>query len=81
MRKAELEGKGLAAEKRAAQIARKAEVQAEQEVEEERLVLQKRQLEIEVIEPARADRDAAELRAKGEAANILENGVAVVDPN
>ena len=63
------------------QIARKAEVQAEQEVEEERLVLQKRQLEIKVIEPARADRDAAELRAKGEAANILENGVAVVDPN
>ena len=79
VRKADLEGEGLAAEKRAAQVARKAEVQAEQEVEQERLALQKRQLEIEVIEPARADRDAAELRAKGEAANILENGLAEIE--
>ena len=79
VRKAELEGEGLAAEKRAAQIARKAEVQAEQQVEQERLALQKRRLEIEVIEPARADRDAAELRAKGEAANILENGLAEIE--
>lgn len=79
VRKAELEGEGSAAEKRAAQVARKAEVQAEQEVEQERLALQKRQLEIEVIEPARADRDAAELRAKGEAANILENGLAEIE--
>ena len=79
VRKAELEGEGLAAEKRAAQIARKAEVQAEQEVEQERLALQKRQLEIEVIEPARADRDSAELRAKGAAANILENGLAEIE--
>ena len=79
VRKAELEGEGLAAEKRAAQIARKAEVQAEQQVEQERLALQKRRLEIEIIEPARADRDAAELRAKGEAANILENGLAEIE--
>lgn len=79
VRKAELEGEGLAAEKRAEQIARKAEVQAQQEVELERLSLQKRQLEIEVIEPARADRDAAELRAKGVAADILENGLAEIE--
>lgn len=79
VRKADLEGEGLAAEKRAAQVARKAEVQAEQEVEQERLALQKRQLEIEVIEPARADRDAAELRAKGAAADILENGLAEIE--
>ena len=43
------------------------------------MALQRRQLEIEVIEPARADRDAAELRAKGEAANILENGLAEIE--
>ena len=79
VRTADLEGEGLAAEKRATQVARKAEVQAEQEVEQERLALQRRQLEIEVIEPARADRDAAELRAKGEAANILENGLAEIE--
>ena len=52
VRTADLEGEGLAAEKRATQVARKAEVQAEQEVEQERLALQRRQLEIEVIEPA-----------------------------
>lgn len=79
VRKAERQGEAMAAEKRAEQIARKAEVQAEQEVEQERLNLQKKRLENEVIEPARADRDAAELRAKGAAANILENGLAEIE--
>jgi len=78
-RKAEREGESMAAEKRAQQAARKAEVQAEQEVEQERLALQKKRLENEVIEPARADRESAELRAKGEAANILENGLAEIE--
>jgi flotillin len=79
VRKAERQGEALAAEKRAEQIARKAEVQAEQEVEQERLNLQKRRLENEVIEPARADRDASELRAKGAAADILESGLAEIE--
>ena len=79
VRKAERQGEAMAAEKRAEQIARKAEVQAEQEVEQERLNLQKKRLENEVVEPARADREATELRAKGAAANILENGLAEIE--
>ena len=79
VRKAEREGESMAAEKRAQQAARKAEVQAEQEVEQERLALQKKRLENEVIEPARADRESAELRAKGAAANILQNGLAEIE--
>ena len=79
VRRAEREGEAMAAEKRAQQNARKAEVQAEQEVEQERLALQRKRLENEVIEPARADRDSAELRAKGAAANILENGLAEIE--
>jgi flotillin len=79
IRKADLDGEGTAAEKRAEQMARKAEVQAQQEVEQERLNLQKKQLENEVIEPARAARAAAELRAKAEAAQILENGLAEIE--
>jgi len=79
VRKADREGEAMAAEKRAEQAARKAEVQAQQEVEQERLALQKKRLENEVIEPARADRGAAELRAKGAAANILENGLAEIE--
>ena len=76
---AQLEGEGSAAEKRAEQLARKAQVQAEQEVEEERLALQRRRLEIEVIEPARAAQQAAELDAKGAAAGLLESGRAEVE--
>ena len=79
IRTAELEGEGSAAEKRAEQMARKAQVQAEHDVEEERLALQTRRLEIEVIEPARAEQRAAELRAKGVAADILENGLAEIE--
>ena len=79
VRKANLEGEGGAAENRAAQMARKAEVQAQQEVEQERLKLQQKQLENEVIEPARAAREAEQLRAKGDAAQILENGLAEIE--
>ena len=79
IRTADLEGEGSAAEKRAEQMARKAQVQAEHEVEEERLALQKRRLEIEVVEPARADQVATELGAKGTAAGILESGLAEVE--
>ena len=79
IRRAERDGESQAAERRAEQAARKAEVQAQRAVEEERLNLQKKQLEIEIIEPARADQEAAELRAKGLAADILENGLAEIE--
>lgn len=79
VKQADLDGEATAAEKRAVQTARKAEVLAQQEVEAERLNLQKKQLEIEVIEPARADQEAAEMRAKGKAADILENGLAEIE--
>ena len=48
-------------------------------MEEERLALQRRRLEIEVIEPARAAQQAAELDAKGAAAGLLESGRAEVE--
>jgi flotillin len=79
IRKATLEGQAMAEERRAEQVARKAQVQAEQEVEVERLELQQRRLEIDVVEPAKADRTAAEARAKGQAAQILENGLAEIE--
>jgi flotillin len=43
-------------------------------MEEERIVLQQKRLMADVIEPARAKREAMELEARGEAASILENG-------
>jgi flotillin len=45
-------------------------------VEQERIVLQQKRLTADVIEPARAKKEAMELEAKGAAAPIVENGQA-----
>lgn len=59
--------------------AHRAEVEAQQTLESQRVELQKRKLLADVVEPAEAERRAAELRARAEAAPILENGKAQVE--
>ena len=59
--------------------AHRAEVEAQQTLESQRVELQKRKLLADVVEPAEAARKAAELRARAEAAPILENGKAQVE--
>ena len=59
--------------------AHRAEVEAQQTLESQRVELQKRKLLADVVEPAEAERKAAELRARAEAAPILENGKAQVE--
>ena len=57
----------------------KARAVAEQELQHERIELERRRLEADVIAPARADKEAKELAAKGEAASIVEDGSAQIE--
>jgi flotillin len=76
VKKAELEKIAIIKEEEAKISGLKARAQFEQEVEQERIVLQQKRLMADVIEPARAKKQAMELEAKGMAAPILENGQA-----
>ncbi|MFZ1729895.1 MAG: SPFH domain-containing protein [Bacteroidota bacterium] len=76
IKKAELEREAIIKEKQAEVAGEKARVVFQQEVEQERIELQKRRLSADVIEPARAKKEAMELEAKGDAAKIIENGLA-----
>jgi flotillin len=79
IKKAELEREAIIKEKEALVAGQKAQVMYEQEVEEQRIILQKKRLTADVIEPANAHKQAAELEAKGAAASIIENGNAQVE--
>ncbi len=79
VKEAELEALAIAKEREAEVAGEKAKAVAEQALEAERIELQKRRLEADVITPARADREAKELRAKGDAAKIIEDGAAQVE--
>ena len=74
VRRAELEAEALARESEAKVSGEKARVVAEQALQQERIGLEQRRLEADVMLPAKADRDAAEQRAKGSAASIAEDG-------
>lgn len=74
VRRAELEAEALAREAEAKVAGEKARVVAEQALQQERIGLEQRRLEADVLLPARADREAAEQRAKGNAATIAEDG-------
>ncbi|MDA1081692.1 MAG: SPFH domain-containing protein [Gemmatimonadetes bacterium] len=74
VRRAELDGEALAREAEASVAGVKARVVAEQALQQERIGLEQRRLEADVLLPAKADKDAAELRAKGAAAKITEDG-------
>src|SRR5687767_3412583 len=79
VRQAELNRLAETAERVAQVEAQRAEVEAQQNLESQRVELQKRRLLADVVEPAEAARKAAELRARAEAAPILENGKAQVE--
>lgn len=79
VKQAELNREAETAERVADVEAQRAEVEAQQNLESQRVELQKRRLLADVVEPAEANRKAAELRARAEAAPILENGKAQVE--
>ena len=79
VRNAELEKSAVAKEQEALVESDRARVVAEQELEKERIELQNRRLEADVIAPARAKREAMELEAKGAAAKIVEDGNAQIE--
>lgn len=74
VRKAELEGEALARESEAQVSGEKAKIKAQQDMQAQRIILEQKRVEADVVIPAQADKQAAELRAKGVAASILENG-------
>lgn len=76
IKKAELEKQAVIKEKEAEVAGKRAQVQFEQKLEEERIILQNKKLLADVVEPARARKEAMELQAKGAAASIIENGQA-----
>jgi flotillin len=79
VKQAELNRVAETAERVAQVEAQRAEVEAQQNLESQRVELQKRKLLADVVEPAEAHRKAAELHARAEAAPILENGKAQVE--
>jgi flotillin len=76
---AELEKIAVVKEQEAKVAGEKARVKYEQEMEQERIVLQQKRLVADIIEPARAKKEALELEAKGAAAPILESGRAKLE--
>jgi flotillin len=74
VRQAELEALAGAAEAEAKVAGVKARVVAEQALETERVKLETRRLEADVVAPARADLEAKQLSARADAAKIIEAG-------
>ncbi|MEZ4451141.1 MAG: SPFH domain-containing protein [Nannocystaceae bacterium] len=75
--KAELNGQAESIEREAEAAAKTARANAEQALQQVRGELEQRRLMAEVVIPAEVQREAEALRAKGEAAPTIENGVAV----
>ncbi len=76
IKKAELEKDAIIKEKEAMVAGQKAQVLFEQELEEQRIILQQKKLRADIIEPAKAKKEAEELISRGEAAHIISNGEA-----
>ena len=79
VRTAELEAISRAREEEAQVAGETAKAVASQELELQRIELEKRRVEAEVVVPARADLEARQLAAQAEAAKIIEDGKAQVD--
>ena len=79
VRKADLAVEANSAEARAKVAGDIARTEEEQRLEQQRVVVNKRKYEAEVIVPARAEKEAKELKAIGEAARIAENGRATAE--
>ena len=79
VRTAELDALGRAKEEQAKVAGDTARAVAEQELQAERIELEKRRLEANVVTPARADLEARQLNAQASAASIIEDGKAQVE--
>ena len=74
VKQAEFDEEAMSRERTAEQRAQLAEEQARLETQTQRAETEQARLDAEVIRPARAEREAAEERAKAEAAPIIERG-------
>ena len=79
VRTAELEAVSNAREEEALVAGEVAKVVASQELEGQRIEMEKRRVEAAVVVPARADLEAQQLQARAEAASIIEDGKAQVE--
>lgn len=79
VRTAELEAVAAAREAEAKVAGDKARVVAQQSLEQERIALEQKRLEADVVAPARAALEASQLAAQAEAATIIEDGKAQVE--
>jgi len=74
VRKAELDREAQIVERTALVKAQESEVEAQKALESRRVEREILRLQADVVEPANAERQAAKVRAEGEAAPILERG-------
>jgi flotillin len=79
VRTAELDAVARAKEEEAAVAGDLARTVAEQELEQQRIELERRRLEAEVVIPAKANLEAEQLKAQADAAKIVEDGKAQVE--
>ena len=79
VRTAELDAIARAKEEEAAVAGDIARARAEQELEQQRIKLERRRLEADVVTPARANLESKQLQAQADAAKIVEDGKAQVD--
>ena len=79
VRTAELDAIARAKEEQALVAGDIARATAEQELEQQRIELERRRLEADVVTPARANLESKQLEAQAEAAKIIEDGKAQVD--
>ena len=79
VRTAELEAISRAREEEALVAGETAKAVASQELETQRIELEKRRIEADVVVPARADLEARQLQAQAQAATIIEDGLAQVE--
>jgi flotillin len=79
VKRADLAAEANRVEARATVAGDIARIEQEQKLEEKRVVTNKHKYEADVIVPARAEREAKELKAKGEAARIAEDGKATAE--
>ncbi len=79
VRSAELDGVARASEEEAKVAGEKARAIAAQELEAERIELEKRRLQADVVLPAQAALEARQMEARADAAHIVEEGAAQVE--
>ena len=75
--KADLDARAQAEDERAEQAALEARANAEQQLQEIRARLEKLRLQSDVVLPAAAEREAAQMRAKAAAAQLAADGAAL----